>query len=132
MNPFFSNEMAKQHIGDLRREARASRVPEGFGELDEDDGLTVRAATQRDSEAVRLLAALEGVQMPTGPVLVAQVGDEVMAALPLEGGGVLADPFRPTKHLVDLLELRARQLRSDDEPRHRPLLPRLRGVVRAA
>jgi hypothetical protein len=132
VNPFLSKEMAHQHIGDLRREARSTRVPEEFGELGEDDGLTVRAATRRDSEAVRLLAALEGVEMPAGPVLVAQVGDEVMAALPLAGGRALADPFSHTKHLVALLELRARQLRSDDKPERRPLLPRLRGVVRAA
>ena len=132
MNPFLSSEMARQHIGDLRREARSARVPEEFGELGEDDGLTVRAATQRDGEAVRLLAALEGAPMPAGPMLVAEVGDEVMAALPLGGGRALADPFRRTQHLVAVLELRARQLRSEDEPEHRPLLPRLRGVLRAA
>jgi hypothetical protein len=132
MNPFLSKEMAQQHIGDLRREARAGRVPEGYGELGEDDGLTVRAAAQRDSEAVRLLAALEGVEMPAGPVLVAQVGDDVIAALPLDGGRALADPFRPTKHLVAVLELRARQLRSENKPEHRPLLPRIRAVLRAA
>lgn len=133
MNPFLSKEMAQQHIGDLRRDARSARVPEGFGELGEDDGLTVRAATRCDAEALRLLAALEGAPMPAGPVLVAEVGDEVMAALPLDGGRALADPFRPTKPLVAVLELRARQLRSsEDEPGHRALLPRLRGVLRAA
>jgi hypothetical protein len=131
MNPFLSKEMAQQHIGDLRREARASQVPEDFGELG-DDGLTVRAATQRDSEAVRLLAALEGVQMPSGPVLVAEVGDHVVAALPVTGGRALADPFRPTKHLVAMLELRARQLRAEGERPHHSLFPRVRGVLRAA
>jgi hypothetical protein len=130
MNPFFSKELAEQHIGDLRREARASRLPDGWAD---DDGLTVRAATQRDSEAVRLLAALEGVSMPRGRVLVAQVGDDVVAALPLEGGGPLADPFRPSAHLVELLQLRARQLRRDGDQRGRgSLIPRLRGVLRAA
>jgi hypothetical protein len=131
MNPFFSKELAEQHIGDLRREARASRLPDGWA--GDDDGLTVRAATQRDSEAVRLLAALEGVSMPRGRVLVAQLGDDVVAALPLEGGGPLADPFRPSAHLVELLQLRARQLRRDGDQRGRgSLIPRLRGVLRAA
>ena len=132
MNPFLSKEMAQQHIGDLRREARASCVPSDFGELGDDDGLTVRAATQRDSEAVRLLAALEGVAMPRGPMLVAQVRDEVVAALPLTGGRALSDPFRPTKHLVAMLELRARQLRAEDERPQRSYFPRIRGVLRAA
>jgi hypothetical protein len=131
MNPFFSKELAEQHIGDLRREARASRLPDGWA--GDDDGLTVRAATQRDSEAVRLLAALEGVSMPRGRVLVAQVGNDVVAALPLEGGGPLADPFRPSAHFVELLQLRARQLRRDGDQRARgSLIPRLRGVLRAA
>jgi hypothetical protein len=131
MNPFFSKELAEQHIGDLRREARASRLPDGWA--GDDDGLTVRAATQRDSDAVRLLAALEGVSMPRGRVLVAQVGNDVVAALPLEGGGPLADPFRPSAHFVELLQLRARQLRRDGDQRARgSLIPRLRGVLRAA
>jgi hypothetical protein len=132
MTPFFSKELAEQHIGDLRRAARASRLPDGWADGN-DDGLTVRAATQRDSEAVRLLAALEGVSMPRGRVLVAQLGDDVVAALPLEGGGPLADPFRPSAHLVELLQLRARQLRRDGDQRGRgSLIPRLRGVLRAA
>jgi hypothetical protein len=131
MNPFLSKEMAQQHIGDLRRDARANRVADDYPELD-DDGLTVRAATPRDGEAVRLLAALEGVAMPSGPVLVAEVNDEVVAALPLGGGRALADPFRPTKHYVDMLELRARQLRWDEEAPQRPHFLRLRGVLRAA
>jgi hypothetical protein len=97
-----------------------------------DDGLTVRAATQRDSEAVRLLAALEGVPMPGGAVLVAQVGDDVLAALPLDGGRALTDPFHPSKHLVAMLELRARQLGGEDNSRHRRRLPRFRGVLRPA
>jgi hypothetical protein len=110
MNPFLSKEMAQQHIGDLRRVARVNRVPDDYPELG-DDGLTVRAATARDGEAVRLLAALEGVPMPRGLVLVAEVGGNVLAALPLDGGRALADPFRRTQHLVALLELRAKQLR---------------------
>lgn len=132
MNPFFSKEMAQQHIGDLRREARAKRVPDGYDELGEDDGLTVRAATRRDDDAVRLLAALDGRQLPTGPVLVAQVRGEVLAALPLDGSGAFADPFRRTSQLVELLELRARQLRAQAQTRERSLRPRLRGVLRAA
>jgi hypothetical protein len=130
MNPFFSKEMAQQHIGDLQREARASRVPEDWVE---DDGLTVRVATQRDGEAVRLLAALEGVNMPRGRVLVAEVGDDVVAALPLDGGRALADPFRRSAQYVELLRLRARQLRSEGRRASRAsVVPRIRDVLRAA
>jgi hypothetical protein len=126
MNPFFSKEMADQHIRDLRREAAKGRAqkPRAQG-----DGLTVRAATLRDGEAVRVLAALEGVAMPRGRLLVAEVGQEVVAALPLDGGRALADPFRPTAQLVELLQLRAKQLRAQSRTSR---LPRLRGVLRAA
>jgi hypothetical protein len=132
MNPFLSNEVAQEHIGDLRRSARASRVPEEPGELAGDEGLTVRAACQRDAEAVRLLAALEGVTMPSGPMLVAEVGDDVLAALPLDGGRALADPFRPSAHMVELLELRARQVRAEADEAQHSWFPRIRGVLRAA
>jgi hypothetical protein len=125
MNPFFSKEMAEQHTRDLRREAAKGRAQKRRAE----EGLTVREATLRDSEAVRLLAALEGELMPKGRVLVAEVGDEVLAALPLDGSRALADPFRRTAHLVELLELRAKQLRAN-QPRSR--VPRLRSVLRVA
>jgi hypothetical protein len=60
------------------------------------------------------------------------VGDDVVAALPLEGGRPLADPFRPSAHYVELLQLRARQLHRAATSDHRSFLPRLRGVLRAA
>jgi hypothetical protein len=131
MNPFFSKEMAQQHIGDLRREARTSRVPEDYRELGDDNDVTVRAATPRDRDALRLLAALESVGMPKGDLLVAEVSGEVVAALPLDGSPALSDPFRRSRHLVAMLELRAQQLRGDEEQRERSFA-RLRGVLRAA
>jgi hypothetical protein len=112
MNPFLSKEMAQLRIRDLRRAGRKNRLPEDLPELANDGGLTVRALEARDREAIRLLAALDGKHVPTGPALVAEVNREVLAALPLDGGKPLADPFKPTAHLVAMLELRARQLRA--------------------
>jgi hypothetical protein len=110
MNPFLTKEMAQQRIRDLRRSARKTRIPDEVRELD-GAPLTVRPLEQSDSDAIRVLAALDGRHVPDGPALVAEVNDEVLAALPLGGGKVLADPFKPTAHLVAMLELRARQLR---------------------
>jgi hypothetical protein len=129
MNPFLTNEMAQQHIRDLQRDARATRVPDDYRELDR---VTVRAFESADRDAVRVLAALEGVHLPTGPVLVAEVDELVLAALPLDGGRPLADPFRPTSHLVALLRLRAEQLRAPRAKRRRGLSLRLRGIARPA
>lgn len=111
MNPFLSREMSQLRIRDLRRVARRRRSSDEYGELD-DSELTVRALQASDTDAVRLLAALDGRHMPSGPVLVAELDNEVVAALPLDGGQALADPFRPTANVVALLELRARQLLS--------------------
>jgi hypothetical protein len=62
---------------------------------------------------------------------VAEVSGEVVAALPLDGSRALADPFRRTKHLVAMLELRAQQLRGGEQRQERAF-SRLRGVLRAA
>jgi len=73
--------------------------------------LTIRMAVSADTEALSRLAQLDSVR-PPGPVpmLVAEVGGELRAALPLDGGPAIADPFRPTVELVAILAERARQL----------------------
>ncbi len=43
-------------------------------------------------------------------MLLAEVGDDLRAALSLSGGTVLADPFHPTAELVRLLYARAAEL----------------------
>lgn len=53
------------------------------------------------------LSGLEGRETPKGPHVLAEIGGEVVAALALSAGDVLADPFSPTAHLIPLLELRA-------------------------
>ena len=75
--------------------------------------LTVRRFQQGDIDALRRLAELDSQELPHGAVLVAEVGDELVAALPLDGGKVLADPFRPTASIVELLRLRASQLEGE-------------------
>jgi hypothetical protein len=43
-------------------------------------------------------------------VIVAEVGDEVVAGVPLATGEVVADPLRARRDVVLLLEVRAAQL----------------------
>jgi hypothetical protein len=68
-------------------------------------------AVPADAAALSRLAQLDSAR-PPGPeqVLVAEVGGELRAALPLDGGPVIADPFQPTADLVAMLAERARQL----------------------
>jgi hypothetical protein len=62
--------------------------------------------------AIERLAQLDSARRPSGPVLVAAVGGEPVAALPLDGGAAIADPFQRTAALVSLLELRVAQMRA--------------------
>ena len=98
------------------------------------DAITIRSAGPADAPAVARVAALDSRPAPAWPVLVAQVGGEIVAAAPLDGGPVVADPFRPTAAIVDLLELRVAQQRTARPPRGtlRSLSPRLRAAPRAA
>jgi hypothetical protein len=98
--------------------------------------VVIRLATPGDAAEVARIAQLEGRRAPAGQVLVAVVADEVLAALPLgEGGSLprpLADPFRPSAGLVDLLWLRASHLRGERPsagPKEERLAARLRRLL---
>ena len=71
--------------------------------------LSLRHATSADSAAVAYLAALDDAERLTGSVLVAFDGDRPVAAVSLDDGRAVADPYTRTADVVDLLRLRARQ-----------------------
>ena len=81
----------------------------------EADGLASVAIRMSEADVdgeLRRVAARDSRPLPPGPWLVAEVEDEPLAALSLETGEVVADPFSRTAELRALLELRAMQLRS--------------------
>ena len=69
--------------------------------------ITLRHATAADALVLEDLAALESTRLPAGPFLVAEVAGEVQATISLGDGTVLADPFRQTAHLTELLRSHA-------------------------
>src|SRR4051794_39848926 len=79
--------------------------------------VTVRRSTSGDASALARLAALDSASPPRGPELIAEADTRVLAALPLGAGRPIADPFEPTRELVQLLELRRRQI---DTAGHEP------------
>jgi hypothetical protein len=88
--------------------------------------LTIRRATATDAFALRRLAAIDSAAPPTGEVLLAELGDELWAAVSVDTGAAVADPFRPSADLVELLRFRAERVRGDEHA-HRGLsrlLPR--------
>ena len=90
--------------------------------------LTIRHAGPADVEALRKLAQLDSSRVPTGEILVAEVGGELWAAISVDDRHTIADPFRPTREIVLLLKQRTRQLRRA-ERRRTPRLARLRPAV---
>ena len=59
------------------------------------------------------MAQLDSSQVPRGDVLLAEVGEELWAALSLEDGHAIADPLRPSADAVLILAERSSQLRRD-------------------
>jgi hypothetical protein len=70
--------------------------------------IVIRPARPEDEGALLRLAALDSAAALDGDVLVADVGGDIVAALDLERDRAIADPFRPTADLVELLRTRAR------------------------
>ncbi len=69
--------------------------------------LTIRLAEDDDRPALAALAQLDSRHAPADPVLLAEADGGLVAALSLLDGGTVADPFRPTADVVDLLRVRA-------------------------
>jgi hypothetical protein len=90
-----------------------------------DSSVTLRFGFPDDAGALAGLAVLDSSEPLAMPVLLAEVGGELHAALSLADERVVADPFRPTVALVDLLRARALQL-DPVAPRRRLRWPRLR------
>ena len=70
--------------------------------------ITITHSTEADAEKVWRLALLDDRRPPRGPALLAYAGGNLLAAVGLLDGRAVADPFRPTSDVVDLLRLHAR------------------------
>lgn len=95
---------------DLRRSAARAQV--GQTAASPVTRVTLRYAAAADAERLRNLAELDSAEPPAGPALVAEIDGRIRAALPLNGGEPIADPFHRGAELVDLLRLRATHLHS--------------------
>jgi hypothetical protein len=93
--------------------------------------VVIRRATPAERAAVGRLAALDSARAPRGEVLLALVDGVAWAALSLDDGRAVADPFRPSAHAVELLRIRAAHLHAAPAGR-RLALPRRLGLSRAA
>jgi hypothetical protein len=78
----------------------------------------LRLAVPDDHGALARLAGLDSRRLPRGPHLVAEREGRIDAALSLSTGELVADPFRRTADLCELLRCRARGIRAEPEERH--------------
>jgi hypothetical protein len=69
--------------------------------------LVLRPATSADAADLERLASLDSARPLAGEVMLAHADGEVRAALSLETGRVVADPFYPSLQLVPLLRAAA-------------------------
>jgi hypothetical protein len=133
---YLSYDASLTRVDDLRRQAEhgraagvASRIRPNHEEVDT-AAIAIRRATAADRPALDRLAALDSARVPAGDVLIAEVGGEPQAALEIATGATIADPFRATSTLIELLELRAGRLRAGGDVRGRAWL-RSRSACRA-
>jgi hypothetical protein len=69
--------------------------------------ITIRTARAEDMPELARVAGRDTNQLPEGRLLVAEVGPAVRAAISLENGAVIADPFHRTAELIEMLKIRA-------------------------
>lgn len=120
---------AAEHQADLMRAAEewrrgsassASRRPAGVPRTT----VALRLAQPDEAQVVRRLAALDDAPALEGESLLALIDGEAVAALSLEDGRVVSNPFVRTQGAVALLRLRAEHVKGASRRRRwwRPTL----------
>jgi hypothetical protein len=74
--------------------------------------ITIRPLREEDIGAVERLAQLDARPVPPGPLLLAEVEGAIEAAVALDGGETVANPFAPSGEAVSLLRIRREQPRA--------------------
>src|SRR4051794_18395768 len=72
--------------------------------------VVIRHARPDEADALATLAQLDSSRAPRGDVLVADVQGELWAAVSVDDGHAVANPFRPSGELTFRLSERAREL----------------------
>ena len=105
---------ARLKADDLQRAATNRRITRGRAQPRHprrvETNVTIRLGAPRDEHRLAKLAELDSSRPPAQPVLLAEVDGKLTGAISLSDGTVVANPFRPTADVVDLLRVRAAQL----------------------
>jgi hypothetical protein len=98
-------------LDDYRRAAAtpnsAPRPPRHRSTVAAERSVTLRFGVPADAKRLARLAALDSSKPLAQPSLLAEADGQLLAALGLSDGTVIADPFHHTADLIDLLRARA-------------------------
>src|SRR6185295_12764304 len=117
-----STQLARTAAAPRPRRAASRGTPEMGSRVPVADDVVIRAATPADAASLVRLGALDGnrsagellaAAAADHAVLVAEVDGSLEAALALDGGLAVSDPFRSTALDLQLLSMRAGQLGGD-------------------
>ena len=75
----------------------------------------IRLATEADADVLTDLARLDSQDPLEGSILIGELHGQPVAAISLADGRSVADPFRPTAHLIATMRVRARGLEAVEE-----------------
>ena len=110
-HPDISRQFALGHVAELSRQAKLFRIARAAkARPPRTLRQTVELRLSECRNELERLAALSEKPAADGEWLVADVDGVPVAALSLEDGSTLADPFKPTAQVLSLLQLRARQV----------------------
>lgn len=100
--------LAQARADDLRRQAKGRRFSR-FERSTRDESPTVTMRVAHSHEQARM-RGVHPRELPQAPVLVGELEGRAVAVLSLADGEVVASRGVPTRDIVALLELRAKQL----------------------
>jgi hypothetical protein len=95
------------------------------------DTITIRRSSSTDRSALERLAGRDSQALADDDYLIAEVTDEMWAAFGIRTGLLMADPFRPSGEVAELLRMRAAHAR-DGAPVARSVPPLRRLLARRA
>jgi hypothetical protein len=78
----------------------------------------IRGATVNDARALERLAALDSQRRLRGRIVVGEIDGRIAAAVSVDDGRVVADPFQHTGNLVTHLRMRARGILAAERMPH--------------
>jgi hypothetical protein len=78
--------------------------------------ITIRHSADGDRARVVELSQLDGRPAPIGDLLLAEVGGKLWAAVGIDDGAAVSDPFEPAGEVEWLLQMRAEQERAMRAP----------------